>query len=67
MLVSLSLNRLLFVHNFAVISNGMPNININYSEYHLPAEILEVCLFANKMDGCSVNLVVTLQTFENKY
>ena len=65
--MSLRLNRLLFVYNFAVISNGMPNITINYSDRHLPAEIVDVCLFGNKLDRCSVNLVVTRQTLENKY
>ena len=60
--VSFSLNRLLFVYNFAVISNGMPNITVNYSDCHLPAEIVEICLFGNKMDRCSINLVVTRQT-----
>ena len=65
--VSFSLNRLLFVYNFAVISNGMPNINLNYSDCHLPAEIVEVCMFGNDVDRCSVNLVVIPQTVENKY
>ena len=65
--VSFSLNRLLCVYNFAVISNEMPNISVNYSDCHLPAEIVEVCLFGNKLDRCSVNLVVTCQTLENKY
>ena len=65
--VPISLNRLLFVYNFAVISNGMLNITVNYSDCHLPAEILEACLFANKLDRCSVNLVVTRQTLKNKY
>ena len=66
-LVSFSLNRLLFVYNFAVISNGIPSISVNYSYCHLPAEIVEVCMFGNKVDHCSVNLVVTRQTLENKY
>ena len=65
--MSLSLNRLLFVYNFAVISNGMPDITVNYSDCHLSEEIVEVCLFGNKIDRCSVNLVVTRQTSENKY
>ena len=58
--MSFILNRLLFVYNFAVISNGMPNITLNYSDYHLPAEIVEV-------DRCSVKLVVIPETLENKY
>ena len=62
-----SLNRLLFVYNFAVMSNGMPTITVHYSGCHLPAEIVEVCLFGNKVDRCSVNLVVTFLTLENKY
>ena len=41
--VSFTQNRLLFVYNFGVISNGMPNITVNYSDCHLPAEIVEVC------------------------
>ena len=45
----------------------MPNINVNYSDCHLPAEIIEVCVFGNKADRCSVNLVVIRQTLENKY
>ena len=53
-----SLNRLLLVYNFAIVSNGMPNITVNYSDCHLPAEIV---------DRCSVNLVVSHQTLENKY
>ena len=53
--VSFSLNHLLFVYSFAVISNGMPNITINYSDCHLPAEIVEVCMFGNKVDRYSVN------------
>ena len=61
-----SLNSLLFVYNFAVISNGMPDITVNCSDCHLPAEIVEVCMFGNKVDRCSVNLVVTRQTLENK-
>ena len=61
-----SLNHLLFVYNFAV-NNGMPNITVNYSDCHLPAEIVEVCLFGNKIDRCSINVVVTRQTLENKY
>ena len=62
-----SQNRLLFVYNFALISNGMPNITVNYSDCHLLAEIVEVCLFGNKLDRRSVNLVVTRQTLKNKY
>ena len=62
-----SLNRLLFVYNFPVISNGMSIITVNYSDCHLPAEIVEVCLLGNNVDRCSVNLVVTRQTLENKY
>ena len=65
--VNFSLNCLLFVYNFTVISNGMPNITVNYSDCHLLAEIVEVCMSGNKMDRCSVNLVVTRQTLENKY
>ena len=53
--VSFSLNRLLFVYNFAVIPNGIPNISVNYSDYHLPAEIVEVCLFGKHVDSFSVN------------
>ena len=60
-----SLNRLLFLYNLAVISNGMPNITVNYSDCHIPAEIVLVCLFGNTVDRCSVNLVVTRQTLEN--
>ena len=65
--MSFSLNRLLLVYNFAVISNGMPDITVNYSDCHLPAEIVEVYLFGNTVDRCSANLVVTHQTLENKY
>ena len=65
--LSFSVNRLLFVYNLAVISNGMPNITLNYSDCPLPAEIVEVCIFGNAMDRCSVNLVVIPQTLENKY
>ena len=65
--VSFSLNPLLFVYNFAVISYVMPNIALNYSDCHLPAEIVEVCMFGSDMDRCSVNLVVIPQTLENKY
>ena len=67
--MSFSLNRLLFAYNFAVISNGIPNITLNYSDCHLPAEIVEFCMFGNDVDRCSVNLVVILQTqtLENKY
>ena len=65
--VSFTQNRLLFIYNFAVIYNGMPNITVNYSDCHLRAEMLEVCPFGNKADHCSVNLVVTRQTLENKY
>ena len=36
MFVSFSLNRLLFIYNFAAISNGMPNITVNYSELPSP-------------------------------
>ena len=64
--MSLSLNRLLFVYNFAIVSNGMPNRTMNYSGCHLPAEIVEVCMFGNRLDRCFVNLVVTHQTLENK-
>ena len=64
--MTFSLNRLLFVYNFAVISTGMPSITINYSDCHLPGEIVEVRLFGNKLDRCSINLVVTRQTLENK-
>ena len=65
--MSFSLNRLLFLYNFAVISNGMPNITLNYSDCHLPAEIVEVCMLGNNVDCCSVNLVVIPETLENKY
>ena len=65
--MSFSLNPLLFVYNFAVISNGMPNITLNCSDCHLPAEIVEVCLFGNDVDRRSVNLVVIPLTLENKY
>ena len=65
--MSFSLNRLLFVYNFTVISNGMPNITVNYSDCHLPAEIVEVSLFGYKVDRSSVYLVVTRQTLGNKY
>ena len=65
--MSFSLNRLLFVYNFAVISNGMPNITVIILNCHLPAEIVDVRLFGNNVDLCSVNLVVTRQTLENKY
>ena len=61
-LVCLSLNHLLFVYNFTVMSNGKPNITLNYSDCHLPAEIVEVCMFGNHVDCCSVNLVVILLT-----
>ena len=59
-------DRLLFVYNSAVISNEMPNITVNYSDCHLPAEIVEVCTFGNNVDRCSFNLVVTRPTLENK-
>ena len=65
--MSFSLSHLLFVYNFAVISNGMLNITLNYSDCHLPAEIVEFCTFGNEVDRCSVNLVVIPQTLENKY
>ena len=65
--MSFSLNRLLFVYNFALISNGMPNLTLNYSDCHLPAEMVEVCMFGYDADRCSVNLVVIPQTLENKY
>ena len=65
--MSFSLNRLLFVYNVAVISNGMPNITLNYSDCHLPADVVEVCMFCSDVDRCSVNLVVIPQTLENKY
>ena len=45
----------------------MPNITLNYSDCHLPAEIVEVCMFDNEADRCSVNFVVIPQTLENKY
>ena len=59
--VSFSLNRLFFYH-FAVIFNGMPNITVNYSDCHLPAEIVEVCMFGNEAERSSVNLVIMTQT-----
>ena len=62
-----SLNSLLFVYNFPVISNGMPTITQNYSDCHLPSEIVEICMFGNDADRCYVNLVVIPQTLENKY
>ena len=65
--VSFSLNCLLFAYNVAVISNEMPNIILNYSDCHLPAEIVEVCLFGNAVNRCSVNLVIIPQTSESKY
>ena len=65
--VSFSLNRLLCAYNFAVIYNGMPNITLNYSDCHLPAEIVEVCMFGKDVERCSINLVVIPQTLENKY
>ena len=65
--MSFSLNSLLFVYNFAIISNGMPNLTLNYSDCHLPAEIVEVCLFGNEVDCCFVKLVLIPQTLENKY
>ena len=65
--MSFSLNRLLFVYNFAVISNGIRNITLNYSDCHLSAEIVEFCMFGNEVDRYSVNLVVIPQTLENKY
>ena len=43
----------------------MPNITQNYSDCHLPAEIVEVCMFGFDGDRCSVNLVVIPQTLEN--
>ena len=43
----------------------MPNITVNYCDCHLPAEIIEVCVLGNKVDRCSVKLVVTRQTLEN--
>ena len=45
----------------------MPNITLNYSDCHLPAEIVEICVFGNEVDRCSLNLVVIPQTLENKY
>ena len=65
--MSFSLYRLLFVYNFAVISNGMPYITVNYSDCHLPAENVEICMFDKEVDRCSVNLVVTRETLQNKY
>ena len=65
--MSFSLNRLLFVHNFAIISNGIPSITLNYSDSHLLAEIVEVCMFGNDVDRCSINLVIIPQTLKNKY
>ena len=65
--MSFSLNRLLFVYNFAVIPNGMPNITLNYSDCHRTAKIVKFCMFGNGVDRCSVNLVVIPQTLENKY
>ena len=65
--MSFSPNSLLFVDNFAIISNGMANITLNYSGCHLPAEIVEVHMFGNDLDLCSVNLVVIPETLENKY
>ena len=65
--MSFYVNNLLFVYNSAVISNGMPNITLNYSDCHLPAEIVGVYMFGNHVDRCSVNLVVIPQTLENKY
>ena len=47
--VSFSINNLLFVYNFAVISTGTPNITVNYYDCHLPEEIVEVSLFGNKV------------------
>ena len=43
----------------------MSNITLNYSDCHLPTEIVEVRLFANKVDHYSVNLVVIPQNLEN--
>ena len=45
----------------------LPNVTINYPVCHLPAEIVEVCLFGNKLECCSANLFVSRQTLENKY
>ena len=42
-------------------------IKLNYSDCHLPAEIVEVFMFGNHVDCCSVNLVVIPQTLETKY
>ena len=64
--MSFSLNSL-FVYNVSVISNGMPNITLDYSDCHHQAKIVEVCLFGNEVDCFSVNLVVIPQTLENKY
>ena len=65
--MSFSVNRSLFVYNFAVLSNGMHSIALNYSDCHLPAEIVEVCMFGNHVDRCSINLVAIPQTLKNKY
>ena len=65
--MSFSLNRLFIVYNFAVVSNGMPNVTLNYSDCHLLEEMVGVCMFGNDVDRCSVNLVVLPQTLENKY
>ena len=46
-LACFSLDHLLFVYNFAVISNGMPNITLNYSDCHLPAKIVEFYMFSD--------------------
>ena len=64
--VSFSLDRLLFTYNFSVISNGIHNITLNYSDCHLQAEIVEDCMYGNEVDRCSVNLVGIRQTLENK-
>ena len=45
----------------------MYNITLNYSDCQLPAEIVEVCMFGDDVDRCSVNLVVIHQTSEYKY
>ena len=45
----------------------MPNITLNYSDCHLPSKIVEVRMFGNEVDHCSVNLVIIPQTLENKY
>ena len=45
----------------------MPTITQNYSDCHLPSEIVEICMFGNDADRCYVNLVVIPQTLENKY